>query len=140
MDVFQCFGFKDTTSITSSHFHVNILWNIFHSSDTVRTLGVLCDANFFPKHVCKNCKAYFLQMCDLGRIRWHLTHEVAVPSANALVSSCLDYHNSLFRSSSSLNLDNCLCIQNTLVNICQSKKKKINPCTKQAKNAPLVTC
>ena len=51
----------------------------------------------FSKHLQKTCKACLLQMSDLLRIRQYLTLEVAVLAANALVSSCLNYCNSLFR-------------------------------------------
>ena len=40
----------------------------------------------------------FLQMHERLRIRWYLTQEVVVLAANALVSSRLDYANSLFRT------------------------------------------
>ena len=59
----------------------------------------------------------FLQMCDLRRIRKYLTSEVAVLAANALVSSRLDYCNSLFRGLSGFNQHKLQSIQNTLAHI-----------------------
>ena len=62
------------------------------------------DAEFsFFKHVKRTCKVCFLQMRDLRRIRQYLAREVAVLAANALVSSRLDYCNSLFRGLSCFN-------------------------------------
>ena len=53
--------------------------------------------------------------CMISRlVRQYLTDEAAVLVANALVSSCLDYCNSLFRSLSSFNMRKLQCIQNTL--------------------------
>ena len=51
------------------------------------------------------------------RARQYLTDKAAILAANALVSSHLDYCNSLFRSLSSLNLCKLQCIQNTLARI-----------------------
>ena len=62
-------------------------------------------------------------MCDLRRIRQYLTPEVAVLAANALVSSRLDYCNSLFRGLSCFNLHKLQSIQNTLALIVTNHKK-----------------
>ena len=53
-------------------------------------------------------------MRDLRRIRKYLTPEVAVLAANALVSSRLDYCNSLFRGLSGFNQYKLQSIQNTV--------------------------
>ena len=45
----------------------------------------------FSEHVQNNCKATFLQMQDLHRIREYLTPEVTILATTALVTSCLDY-------------------------------------------------
>ena len=65
----------------------------------------------------------FLQMCDLRRIRKYLTSEVAVLAANALVSSRLDYCNSLFRGLSGFNQHKLQSIQNTLARIVTNHRK-----------------
>ena len=76
------------------------------------------DADFsFSEHIKRTCKACFLQMRDLRRIRKYLTPEVAVLVANALVSSRLDYCNSLFRGLSGFNQYKLQSIQNTLAPI-----------------------
>ena len=62
----------------SSHFPVSILGSLLHPVDSVRNLGVWFDAEFsFFEHVKRTCKARFLQMRDLRRIRQYLTPEVA---------------------------------------------------------------
>ena len=102
---FIVFGSKAQRQKVSSHFSVIILGSLLHPVDSVRNLGVWFDAEFsFSEHVKRTCKACFLQMHDLRRIRQYLTPEVAVLAANALVSSCLDYCNSLFRGLSCFNL------------------------------------
>ena len=75
------------------------------------------------EHIKRTCKACFLQMRDLCRIRKYLTSEVAVLAANALVSSRLDYCNSLFRGLSGFNQHKLQSIQNTLARIVTNHRK-----------------
>ena len=72
-------------------------------------------------------------MRDLRRIRQYLTPEVAVLAANALVSSCLDYCNSLFRGLSCFNQHKLQSIQNTLARIVTNHRKcaHVTPILKQ---------
>ena len=115
---FIVFGSKAQRQI-SSHFPVSILGGLLHPVDSVRNLGVWFDADFsFPEHIKRTCKACFLQMRDLRRIRKYLTPEVAVLAANALVSR-LDYCNSLFRGLSGFNQYKLQSIQNTLLVLLQ---------------------
>ena len=81
----------------------------------------------------RTCKACFLQMRDLHRIRQYLTPEVAVLATNALVSSRLDYCNSLFRGWSCLNQHKLQSIQNTLAHIGTNHRKyaHVTPILKQ---------
>ena len=71
---------------------------------------------FFSEHVKKTCKACFLQMRDLHRIRQYVTPEVTVLAANALVSSRLDYL-------SGLNHHKLQSIQNTLAHIVTNHRR-----------------
>ena len=102
------------------NFPVSILGSLLHLVDSVRNLGVWFDADFsFSEHIKRTCKACFLQMRHLHKIRKYLTPEVAVLAANALVSSRLDYCNSLFRGLSGFNQYKLQSIQNTLGRIVQ---------------------
>ena len=93
---FIVFGSKAQRQKISSHFPASILGSLLHPVDSVRNLGLWFDADFsFSEHIKRTCKACFVQMRDLRRIRKYLTSEVAVLAANALVSSRLDYCNSL---------------------------------------------
>ena len=89
-----------------------------------------------PQHLCINfcivvllltsnhsCLLVVVSMRDLHRIRKYLTSEVAVLAANALVSSRLDYCNSLFRGLSGFNQHKLQSIQNTLARIVTNHRK-----------------
>ena len=71
----------------------------------------------------KDCKACFAHVRDLKRLRGHLTYEAALMAANALVGSCLDYCNSLFRGLSALDLRKVQCVQNSLARIVANTTK-----------------
>ena len=131
---FIVFGSKVQHWKISSHFPVSILGSLLHPVDLVRNLGVWFDAEFsFSEHVKRTCKACFLQMRDLRRIRQYLTPEVAVLAANALVSSRLDYCNSVFRGLSCFNQHKLQSIQNTLARIVTNHRKyaHVTPILKQ---------
>ena len=118
------FGSKAQRQKISSHFPVSILGSLLHPVDSVRNLGMWFDADFsFSEHIKRTCKACFLQMRDLRRIRKYLTPKVEVLAANALVNSCLDYCNSLFRGLSGFNQYKLQSIQNTLAHIVTNHRK-----------------
>ena len=71
----------------------------------------------FANHVCNICKTWCIQMQDLRQVREYLMNEAAIPVANVLVISCLDYCNSLFISQSSLNMRKMQYIKKTLGSI-----------------------
>ena len=76
------------------------------------------DSNFsFSKHVQKVCKGCFCQLRDFRSVRQFLTHDAAVSVANALVSSRLDYCNSLFRSLPKASVRRLQSIQNCAARI-----------------------
>ena len=82
------------------------------------------DADFsFSEHVDKACKACFLKMCDLFRIRWYLTQEVAVLVANTFVSSSLDYCKFLFKGLLCFNQNKLQSFQNILTHMVTNNRK-----------------
>ena len=109
---FIVFGFKAQCQKLSSHFLVNILSMLHYPSDTVKNLGIWFDTQFFSQKMLRRLEkpAVFFQICDLRRIRQYLSHEVANLATNALVNSCLDYHNSTGLSSFNQHK-----LQNTIV-------------------------
>ena len=77
-------------------FLVELLNQNFAEIDSIRNLGVAFDPAFlFKKHVSNICRSAFYHIRDLRRIRIHLNKSTAIYLANALVSSRLDYCNSL---------------------------------------------
>ena len=68
----------------------------------------------FTNHVNSVIKFCFISLRDLHRIRRFLSVDTSVVLANALVSSRLDYCNSLFRSLSSHNATRLQYVQNAL--------------------------
>ena len=112
---FIVFGAKDRHKWLSDSLPVNILGNCLSPADVVRNLGVLFDAKFcFTNHVNSVIKSCFISLRDLHRIRRFLSVDTSVVIANALVSSRLDYCNSLFRSLSSRNATRLQYVQNAL--------------------------
>ena len=77
-------------------FPVELLNHNFSELDSIRNLGVAFDPAFsFKKHVSNICRSAFYHIRDLRRIRINLNKATAISLANALVSSRLDYCNSL---------------------------------------------
>ena len=94
------------------------------------------------KHVQNVCKSCFVKLCDFRHVRRFLTHDVSVLVANALVSSQLDYCNSLFRSLSKFNLGKVQCIQNSAARIVSntSRYTSITPVLKKLHWLPVEQC
>ena len=109
---FIVFGAKDRYKWLSDLFPVNILGNYLSPTDVVCNVGVLFDAKFcFTNHINSVIKSCFI---SLHHIRRFLSIDISVVIANALVTSRLDYCDSLFRSSSSRNATGLQYVQNAL--------------------------
>ena len=81
----------------------------------VKNLGVIFDSdNSFDNHVAKVCRACYYHLCDLRRIRKFLSDETAILLANAMVSSRLDYCNTLLYGVSKSNIAKLQRVQNAL--------------------------
>ena len=78
------------------NFPVELLNQKFVEIDSIRNLGVAFDPAFsFRKHVSNIFRSAFYQIRDLRRIQFHQNKSTAMFVANALVSSRLNYCNSL---------------------------------------------
>ena len=96
---FILIGSKNNRKQLLPHFPINILGNQVSPAQSVRNLGVVFDSNFsFSDHVSQVIKSTRVHARDLYRIRPLLDLNTSVLLANALVSSRLDYCNSLFLS------------------------------------------
>jgi hypothetical protein len=77
-------------------FPTNILSHSVAPSDIVRNLGVTFDSDFnFRKHISVTCRSCFYHIRDLRRIRIYISLSVAKTIATALITSRIDYCNSL---------------------------------------------
>ena len=80
-----------------------------------QNLGVVIDSSLnFRKHLSQTCSACFHHIRDLRRIRKSLSLDLAKQIAVALVSSKLDYCNSLFRNMPEQDIAILQCVQNCL--------------------------
>lgn len=96
------------------HFHNDTLKPV----DSARNLGVVFDSELSLKsQISKVCQTSFLYIRQLRRVRPFLDHDSAVLLANALVSSRLDYCNSLYYGLPRTSLRRLQCIQNTLARV-----------------------
>ena len=124
---FITFGSKRQRDKLKACFPIDILGSPLSPVDSVRNLGVWFDSDFsLSKHVQNVCKSCFVKLRDFRHVRRFLTHDVSVLVANALVSSWLDYCNSLFRGLSKFNLCKLQCIQNSAARIVSNTSRYIS--------------
>ena len=92
-------GTKQQRNKVINHFPVKLLGSDTFPSDTVRNLGVIFDSDFnFRQHISQVCKSCFYHIRDLLRIRRHVSISAAKTISTALISSRLDYCNSLLNN------------------------------------------
>ena len=95
---FIIFGTPAQRESLSPFYPVDILGSLIHPSDCVHNQGVLFDSGLlFTKQINPIRKSCYFQMRDFVRIRRFLTKSVSITVANARVSSCIDYCNSLLK-------------------------------------------
>jgi hypothetical protein len=92
--------------------------NILTPSSTVQNLGVTFDADLsYHHHISKICSTSFYHIRHLRQIRSSIDQNSAIILANALVSSRLDYCNSLFYGLPSNTLYRLQKIQNSVARV-----------------------
>ena len=112
---FIIIGQKAIRESLAPNFPVPLLQNNISPSVEVKNLGVIFDSdNSFDNHVAKICRACYYHLRDLRRIRKFLSDETAILLANAMVSSRLDYCNSLLYGVSKSNIAKLQRVQNAL--------------------------
>ena len=93
---FIVIGDDQMRSSLKSSFTVSLLGNSMEPAELVKNLGVILDAeNSMQRHVANLCHISYYHLWELRRVRRYLNHATAVRVANALVSSHLEYCNSL---------------------------------------------
>lgn len=92
--------------------------NLLKPSENCRNLGVVFDSHLsFKKHFSDVCRSSFYHIRQLRQIRSSLDKNSATVLANALVSSKLDYCNSLFYGLPASSLDRFQRVQNALARV-----------------------
>ena len=93
---FIVIGDDQIRSSLKSSFPMSLLGNIIEPAESVKNIGVILDAqNSMQRHVANLCCISYYPLRELRRVHRYLNHETAVKVANALVSSRLEYCNSL---------------------------------------------
>ena len=99
-----------------SHFQVNLLGNDTFPSDTVHNLCVVFDSDF-RQHMSQVCKSRFYYIRDLQRIWRHISIATDITISTALISSRLDYCNSLLNNISKRDLAKLQRVQHCLARV-----------------------
>ena len=121
---FILFGNDKQRELLKSCFPIEILGSDLLPTDKVKNLGVTFDSRLtFSDHVSSVCRQCYVGLRDFRRIRRYLTKDTAIIVANALISSRLDYCNSLFRSLSCKDLHRLQCLQNSAARIVTNSSK-----------------
>ena len=126
---FILIGSKNNCKQHLPHFPINILGNQVSPAQS-GNLGVVFNSNFsFSDHVSQVIKYTRVHARDLYRIRPLVDLNTSVLLANALVSSRLDYCNSLFLSLTDFELRRLQLVQNSLCRVVtrSSKYSHITP-------------
>ena len=137
---FILIGSKNNRKQLLPNFLINILGNQVSPAQSVRNLGVVFDSYFsFSDHVSQVIKSTRVHARDLYRIRPLLDLNTSVLLANALVSSRLDYCNSLFLSLTYFELRRLQLVQNSFCRVV-THTSKYSHITPQLKKIPLAPC
>ena len=93
---FTVIGDDQIRSSMKSSFLVSLPGNSMEPAESVKNLGVILDAeNSMQRHMANLCCITYYHLRELRRVCRYVNHETAVRVANAMVSSRLDYCNSL---------------------------------------------
>jgi hypothetical protein len=102
--------------------------------ESVRNLGIIFDKSMsFDNHINHICKITHMQIRDIRRVRDVVPKSALIPLANALVTSRLDYCNSLYNGIAKTNLQKLQRIQNSIARAI-TKTPKYNHITPVLKN------
>ena len=135
---FILIGSKNNHKQLLPHFPINILGNQVSPAQSVKNLGVVFDFNFtFSDHVLLVIKSTRVHARDLCRMRPLLDLKTSILLANALVSSRLDYCNSLFLLLTDFELRRLQLVQNSLCRVV-TRSSKFSHIT-QLKKIPLAS-
>src|SRR6476469_3503706 len=104
------------------------------TTDSARKLGVVLDSNLsFNKQISAVCKSCFFQIRQLRQIRSSLDCNSTIILVNTLVSSKLDYCNSLYFGLPSSSLSRLQSVQNSLARVVFASVKRTDNITPSLK-------
>ena len=129
----QRLKFSDLTNLSLSN-------DIIPVSSSARNLGFIFDSDMsFSDQISSVSKSCHFHIRDIRRIRHLLPFSTATALANSLVSSKLDYCNSLYSGISQTNLNKLQRIQNSLARVITntSKYQHITPTLKKLHWLPI---
>jgi len=111
-------GISRQRSKLTHFFPSNILSHSITPSDIVRNLGVTFDSDFnFREHVSLTCRSCFYHFRDLRRIRRYISLSVVIIITTALITSRLDYCNSLLYNIASKDILKLQCLLNCIARL-----------------------
>ena len=117
--------------------------NVLSPSATVRNLGVTFDSNLsLTTHISSVCRSSYHVIRQLRQIRSSLDHKSCVLLANALVSSKLDFCNSLYYGLPESSIHRLQLVQNSLSRVvCPSVRRRdhISPTLRQLHWLPITS-
>ena len=115
---FLIIGTSTQRAKLNGFFPTHILSQSITPATSFLNLGVTFDENFnFKQHISKTCRCCFYHIRDLRRIRRFLSLSVAKTIATALVSSRLDYCNSLLYNTANKDIAKLQRVQNCLARV-----------------------
>ena len=115
---FLIIGTSTQRAKLNGFFPTHILSQSITPAASVLNLGVTFDENFnFKQHISKTCRCCFYHIRDLHRIRRFLSLSVAKTIATALVSSRLDYCNSLLYNTANKDIAKLQRVQHCLARV-----------------------
>ena len=115
---FLLIGHKQQREKYLSMFPVTLMDVETKPARSARNLGVMFDHDFnFRLHISHVCRSCFYHMRDIRRIRRYLSLENAKTLAHAMVTSRLDYCNSLLYGIADKNINRLQRVQNCLARV-----------------------
>ena len=115
---FTVTGDRQARESIMQKFPTQFFGNSISPTNEVKNLGVTFDSgNTFASHITKVCRACYYHLKDLRCIRKFLSMETAVLLANSMISSRIDYCNSLLYGVNKYNVAKLQKIQNALCRI-----------------------
>jgi len=97
------------------------------STTAIKNLGSWFDSNLnMQDHIKKTCRSAFYNIYNIRRIRKYLTRDVTESIVNALVTSKLDYCNSLLYGIANIHLSKLQRVQNAAARLIVGASRKIS--------------